>query len=132
MKARGWQRIGIILSVIWFVGFGGFLWTKSVDEIIAPYRYELESCHRVLDMDNDRLQYITDPDQRDKKLNDNFAKLHKCEADAKQQWESTRPDDRQVVAGVVAVDIVSIILGWLIVWGCVALVRWVRRGFVAP
>jgi hypothetical protein len=29
-RARGWRRKGIVLSVIWFVGFGGYL---SVSEL---------------------------------------------------------------------------------------------------
>jgi hypothetical protein len=33
---------------------------------------------------------------------------------------------------VLGVDLATIALGWLIVWGCVAVVRWVHRGFVAP
>jgi hypothetical protein len=35
-------------------------------------------------------------------------------------------------AVVVGFDLLTIALGWLIVWGCVALVRWVHRGFAAP
>jgi hypothetical protein len=33
---------------------------------------------------------------------------------------------------VIGVDLVTIILGWLIVWGCVAVGRWVYRGFASP
>jgi hypothetical protein len=26
MRLSGWQRIGVILSVIWFIGFAGYIW----------------------------------------------------------------------------------------------------------
>ena len=56
---KGWRRIGIIASVIWFFGFGVLLWNQFVEGAVAPY-------------------------------------------------------------------------GWLIAWGCVALGRWVHRGFASP
>jgi hypothetical protein len=35
----------------------------------------------------------------------------------------------ELAAFTVIYDLISIALGWLIVWGCVALGRWVHRGF---
>jgi hypothetical protein len=43
------------------------------------------------------------------------------------QWESERPADSVLAVAVLVIDLVTIALGWLIVWGCVALARWVRR-----
>ena len=37
MAMRGWRRIGIIVSVIWFFGFSVFLWNKFVEDAVAPY-----------------------------------------------------------------------------------------------
>ena len=54
----------------------------------------------------------------------------KCASKAKLQWESERPSDSMAVVAVLVIDLVTIALGWLIVWGCVALGRWVHRGFV--
>lgn len=28
MAMKGWRRIGIVLSVIWFLGFGVYLWAQ--------------------------------------------------------------------------------------------------------
>jgi len=33
---------------------------------------------------------------------------------------------------VLVIDLVTIALGWLIVWGCIVLGRWVRREFAEP
>jgi hypothetical protein len=32
MAMKGWRRIGIIVSVIWFLGFGVFLWNQYVED----------------------------------------------------------------------------------------------------
>ena len=42
--ARGWRRIGIVLSVIWFLGFGVFLWETSLNDLVRPYAYQLKQC----------------------------------------------------------------------------------------
>ena len=31
--ARGWRRIGIVLSVIWFLGFGVYSWGQATWEL---------------------------------------------------------------------------------------------------
>jgi hypothetical protein len=49
----------------------------------------------------------------------------------KLQWESERPSDSVLAIAVLMIDLVTIALGWLIVWGSVALGRWVYRGFAA-
>jgi hypothetical protein len=30
-KLNGWQRIGIGLSIVWFIGFAAFVWTSEVN-----------------------------------------------------------------------------------------------------
>jgi hypothetical protein len=41
---RGWRRIGVVLSVLWFVGFGAWLWISSISEHNAFYRLQLHNC----------------------------------------------------------------------------------------
>jgi hypothetical protein len=40
---RGWQRLGVVLSVIWFVGFGVWLWITSADNLSKDYQRGLET-----------------------------------------------------------------------------------------
>ena len=48
----------------------------------------------------------------------------------KYEREHEQPRDLgEVAPWILAFDFVTIGLGWLIVWGCVAAVRWIRRGF---
>jgi hypothetical protein len=63
----------------------------------------------------------------------NSAKWDACLAKARLDFEHTNPPSNSMrLLIVIAMDLVLIGFGWLIVWGCVALVKWVRRGFVAP
>jgi hypothetical protein len=47
--ARGWRRIGIVLSMIWFLGFGVFLWNAELHVLFDPYVYQLEQCGHLAD-----------------------------------------------------------------------------------
>jgi hypothetical protein len=44
-RGRGWRRIGIVLSVIWFIGFGGYVWTSEVRHISDYYEFQLKMCY---------------------------------------------------------------------------------------
>ena len=47
MAMKGWRRIGIIVSVIWFLGFGVFLWNQYVEDAVAPYARDLKTCSAI-------------------------------------------------------------------------------------
>jgi hypothetical protein len=127
----GWRRIGIVLSVIWFISFGGFLWVVEGNRIGEQYVYALTFCRTLLNMANESLQYIQKPDDRDARQSANLAKYDECRADA--QSVHARESDR-LVGGIpilLAIDAGTLAFGWLVVWLATLVVRWVRRGFVA-
>jgi hypothetical protein len=47
MAMKGWPRIGIIVSVIWFLGFGVLLWNQYVEDAVAPYARDLKTCSAI-------------------------------------------------------------------------------------
>ena len=47
MAMKGWRRIGIIVSVIWFFGFGVLLWNRFVEDAVAPYAQDLKICSAI-------------------------------------------------------------------------------------
>lgn len=120
-----------MLSVIWFLGFGLFLWHTAVNDAVAPYTLNLDTCYRILNIDNDALQFISDPSERDKKQAANWQKYKNCQSQAREDWERGRPDDRLQAAVVVGVDLVTIGFGWLVAWLGVVIVGWIRRGFAS-
>jgi hypothetical protein len=64
MAMKGWRRVGIVLSLIRFLGFGVFLWRLLVDELVAPYSYSLQNCRLLEDSANDGLQVPIRPGNR--------------------------------------------------------------------
>ena len=81
--------------------------------------------------DNDNLQYLRSVEERNTKQAANFAKYEKCQADTQINWERTRPADRLLAAMVLGIDLVTIGIGWLLVWLVVLIVRWIRHGFAS-
>jgi hypothetical protein len=132
MAMRGWRLIGIIASVIWFFGFGVFLWNQFVEDAVAPYAQDLKICSAIEQYSDEFWQAnARDSEELSEKLHVNQDQYEKCASKAKLQWESERPSDSVLAIVVLVIDLVTIALGWLIVSGCVALVSWVRRRFAA-
>jgi hypothetical protein len=73
MRISGWQRLGIVLSVLAFFPLGILIW------------------------------YLV--------------------------WSTEAPTTHMLM--VIAIDLILIGLGWLVIWGCIAVVRWVSPGFAA-
>jgi len=133
MAMRGWRRIGIIVSVIWFFGFGVFLWNKFVEDAVAPYAQDLQICSAIEQYSDDFWQAnARNSEELSEKLQASQDQYEKCASKAKLQWESERPSDSVLAVAVLVIDLVTIALGWLSVWGCIAVGRWVHRGFAAP
>jgi hypothetical protein len=53
------------------------------------------------------LQYITDPDKRDKRLYAILDKEHRCKEDAALQWKSTQPSDGLLAVVMLATNLVT-------------------------
>jgi hypothetical protein len=68
--------IGIVLSVIWFFGFGLFLWHELVESEVAPYVVALKACSQI--------EYSGDTDDPDVRMK-RFDRAEKCRSDAKQR-----------------------------------------------
>ena len=129
---KGWRRIGIIASIIWFFGFGVLLWNQFVEDTVAPYALDLKICSAIEQHRDEFWQAkARNSEELSEKLQANQDEYEKCTSKAKLRWESERPSDSMAIVAVLVIDLVTIALGWLIVWGCVALGRWVHRWFAA-
>jgi hypothetical protein len=121
---KGWRRIGIIVSVIWFLGFGVLLWNQFVEDTVAPYALDLKICSAIEQHRDEFWQAkARNSEELSEKLQANQDEYEKCASKAKLQWESERPSDSVLAIAVLVIDSVTIALGWLIVWGSVALGR---------
>jgi hypothetical protein len=132
MTMSGWRLIGIIASIIWFFGFGVLLWNQFVEDALAPHAQDLKICSAIEEYGDEFWQTnARDSVELSEKLQVNQDQYERCASKAKLQWESERPSDSVLAIVVLVIDLVTIALGWLILWGCVALGRWVRRRFAA-
>ncbi len=98
----GWRRIGIVMSVIWFIAFGGYQWTSSVQHNGDVYRSQLGKCKEILDAD--------------------WTKYEKCRAAAENESD-------QLYKGIpilLFLDLLTIAIGWALAWNVVLVVRWSR------
>ena len=130
-RTKGWRRISIIISVLWLAGFGVYLWIWSNDDILVPYKLQLEQCSRLLNLANEGLQYGP-VETRGNRQSDNFSKYRECLAKAETESLLHRPSTQTQIAWVAAIDFLSVILAWLIAWVSISLTRWVRAGFGTP
>jgi hypothetical protein len=130
-RARGWRRIGVVLSVIWFIGFGDYIWVSEVGRIGEFYRWQLETCGKILSNANDGLQYIAKQEEREKRQSENRAKYKECQDSASSFHGSSNADLRKGIPLLLAVDLGTVAFGWLVVWLVTLVVRWVQRGFAS-
>ena len=129
-SGRGWRRIGIVLSVIWFITFGPYLWSLEFGRQNDFYRSKLEMCDRILRVDTDAVEYIYKPDEREKRRLANWKKHEDCRDKASAFFSAGFDELRQKgILIVLAVDVATILVGWLVVWGLVFTVRRIGRGF---
>jgi hypothetical protein len=97
---RGWRRVGIVLSVFWFVGFGWWLRQAELDD--ARYFAGYSICDA--DIIKDKLDCLN-------RAGETYIALYPP------LW------------GTILVDALSIGALWLLAWLAVVVGRWVAAGF---
>ena len=109
----GWQRVGIVASVVWVLAAPVYFWHAYDTEARSAARAYYESCTGPFRDVSGHLSI--DPGKC-------LAGSHKLEREYRSRpgygWSSW-------VLGAA----VYLALGWLIGWGMVAIGRWVARGF---
>jgi hypothetical protein len=127
VKLGGWQRIGVILSVLWFVGFGVFMFEHEMSRHGDFHMWQLGNCYKIAEMRREPLQpndpaYASRDAQIERDLKD-------CRDRASAFFTKQVGDFWSNLWILPLVDLASIALAWLFVWIVVSLVRWVSRGF---
>jgi hypothetical protein len=130
--ARGWRRIGIVASVIWFIAFGAYLWRDGNQRHADSYTSSREMCSLELDTLNKSLgPRLGNPNLKeyDRKFAENLANFEKCNAYTDKVFLSQADEFFKNIPILLGVDLATIAIGWALVWFVVVVVRWVRRGF---
>src|SRR5262249_12846410 len=105
MRLNGWQRIGIVASVIWAIGAPIYLDHAAQQNAMEAFGSYYEACR----------------DNPSSELDWRFERA---------RWASDTVTRYQLLSvnGVV-VALVPVGLGWLLAYALVYLVRWIRAGF---
>ena len=123
-KLSGWQRIGIVVSVIWFVGFAWYVVAHRQDKLLL-------TCAEGLQRDVALSESAKTAEERERRRQEYGNKYSKCMNDA--HVSSFRfglnNDPLQAIPLILAVDLGMIVIGWLITWYVVMVFRGIRRGF---
>ena len=102
MRLNGWQRIGVVLTALWLVGFGAPYLLSSLRDADRSASNALRLC----------LDYSD--------------KYEDCSS----RYEETIGDYQRVELATWAIVVLAPVpLAWLLAFGGVWTTRWVRRGF---
>jgi hypothetical protein len=109
MRLNGWQRIGIVASVIWAIGAPIYLDDGAVKHAHELFAQSYEHCRDIPTNDPERCF------QQASRLYDTVPR-----------YSLTTPEQRVNFA---LAAFVPIVLAWLIAYALIYLVRWIRAGF---
>ena len=84
IRLNCWQRVGIVLSVLVFVGIGIYAWVFEASHRDRFYSTQLSMCYNTLRTQNDALQDLGTQEDRAQRETANQAEYEQCmnEADA--------------------------------------------------
>jgi hypothetical protein len=132
-RLNGWQRIGIIASVIWMLT-GPVLTIKAdSDEYDRQTGYGLDRCWKTADQA--REQRFRSLDARHLPLGDELEAARKAVQDLMDQeyhgcadkvWAN---NPHPGLANAIAIPLITLGIAWLLVYFLVGLGRWVMAGF---
>ena len=106
-RLNGWQRIGVVLSVLWAIGAVLYMEAAASRKAQQASVFYRELCIR---NKSDRNDFDFQP----------------CYAEAGNIYQIER---RKWSAWALPVALVPIPIVWIVVYAVLGLVRWVRRGF---
>lgn len=104
--------MGIVLSVIWFLGFATWGWNDSLEEIRQSYKFAVSACR------NESLR-LSEPASS--------AQYKRCQDQESAIFEDELEKNRRHLPILLVTDLVTIIFAWTVMWLIVDSVRWARK-----
>jgi preprotein translocase subunit Sss1 len=106
---RVWRRLGIVLSVLWFVGFADWVWVDTNHHNYDFLGVQLAACQATLPSSI-------------------FESVDACKKEATEVFYILQKNARADFWMVILLDLASIALVWLIGYVIVLTGRWVKAG----
>ncbi len=129
LRLNRWQRIGIVLSVMWFIGFEGYIWHIGNRNVFDFYSSSLHMCSTILDTDNEALQYIEKTEDRNKRQTDNWTKYGNCQTRADALMHTMVDGNNSGIPILFVVAFLTVLFGWLVVSFVIGITQLIKVGF---
>jgi len=126
-RLNRWQRIGIVLSVLAFVGLGVYAWVFEARHRDRFYSTQLSMCDGTLRTQNEALQGIGTQEDRAKREAVNQSEYEECKNEAGATLRDLFNTSLQRMPIFLAKVLGLIVLAWLIEWFVVEITRWIKR-----
>jgi len=84
----------------------------------------------LLSMADNALEYVS-PNEQGIKRAANLAKYDRCQNEAANSFDREFQAQKEYIPTLLAVDLTTLLTGWLIIWLGIVITRWVRRGFAS-
>jgi hypothetical protein len=126
MHLNGWQRIGVVISVLWAVGgglSGNNLGLHEGDWVKEAYQDCLARVDNSVSSSLAASKDLGAVEKQDAK------DLDLCAQTRDKAWPKAISNHWIYAAFF---GLAPVLLGWFAVYGVIALVRWIRAGFKAP
>jgi hypothetical protein len=129
MKLNGWNRIGIIISVIWIIGVGYRIYDSEVDRASVRKLEAQAACDSTANRLPDQARSIPDPREVPIPPGAHVEDSTECNKRAGDAFGLFIVTARKEAA---AFALIPVPLGWAFAYIALFLVRWVKRGFMLP
>ena len=127
IRLNRWQQIGVVLSMLAFVGIGIYAWVFEARHRDSFYITQITMCYGTLRIQNDALQGLGTQEDRAEREAANQSEYGQCMNEADATLRETNDANLKHMPIFLATVLGLIVIAWLIEWFVVEIVRWVRR-----
>ena len=127
MKLNGWQRIGVVVSVLWAIGAGIAEWRSIVDHSYDYFSKSSVWCGMEASSAKNTAEILS----RDivAALEAEKNAFSNCTRRALETSAEMREFNGKAALSILAVSFLPIVFGWLLAFFGIKIFRWVRAGF---
>ena len=127
IRLNRWQQIGVVLSMLAFVGIGIYAWVFEARHRDSFYITQITMCYGTLRIQNDALQGLGTQEDRAEREAANQSEYGQCMNEADATLRETNDANLKHMPIFLATVLGLIVIAWLIEWFIVEIVRWIRR-----
>ena len=125
MSVSAWLRFGLVLSVLWLAGLGGWTWISSVGDREGWYAIQLQRCYSGNEAKRDKLR--TNDAQYAEMIANIGREYYACTERAKAIFDTEMTQIRSHVWNTLVLHAGVLAAIWLLVLGSVVATRQVVR-----